>query len=92
MICWADFNACTNAYHRILGALKQLLSLLRNHELIRVNAHIGICQLDQSNLSAWAYHKIMWVSRTIADLAGDDRVGGAAFAKALAYRAVPLLA
>ena len=48
--------------------------------------------MDQANLSARAYHKIMWVSRTIADLAGDDRVGGAAFAKALAYRAMPLLA
>ena len=27
----------------------------------------------------------------IADLAGDDRVGRAAFAEALAYRAMPLL-
>ena len=32
------------------------------------------------------------VSRTIADLAGDDRVGRAALAEALAYRAMPLLA
>ena len=29
---------------------------------------------------------------TIADLAGDDRVGRAALAEALAYRAMPLLA
>ena len=92
MICWADFNACTNSYHRILGALKQLLSLLRNHELIRVNAHIGICQLDQLNLSARAYHKIMRVSCNIADLTSDNKVGHDALAKAFAYRAMLLLA
>jgi magnesium chelatase family protein len=48
--------------------------------------------MDQANLSAHAYHKIMRVSRMIADLAGDDRVGRAALAEALAYRAMPLLA
>ena len=48
--------------------------------------------MDQANLSARAYHKIMRVSRTIADLAGDDRVGRTALAEALAYRAMPLLA
>jgi predicted ATPase with chaperone activity len=48
--------------------------------------------MDQANLSARAYHKIMRVSRTIADLSGDDRVGRAALAAALAYRTMPLLA
>jgi len=47
--------------------------------------------MDQANLSAHAYHKIMRVSRTIADLAGDGRVGRAALAEAVAYRAMPLL-
>ena len=92
MICWVDFNACTNSYHRILGALKQLLSLLRNHEIIRVNAHIGICQLDQPHLSARTYHKTMRVLCNIANLTGDDKVGHAVVAKALVYRAMLLLA
>jgi hypothetical protein len=48
--------------------------------------------MNWPNLSARAYHKIMQVSRTIADLVGDDRVGRAALAEALAYRAMPLLA
>ena len=48
--------------------------------------------MDQANLSARAYHKIKRVLRTIADLAGDDRVGRAALAEALAYRGMPLLA
>ena len=48
--------------------------------------------IDQVNLSACAYHKIMWVSRTIANLAGDEKVGRATLAEALAYLAMPLLA
>ena len=69
-----------------------MLSLLRNHEIIRVNAHIGICQLDQLNQSARAYYKTMRVLCNIANLTGDDKVGHAVVAKALVYRAMLLLA
>ena len=48
--------------------------------------------MDQASLLARAYHKIIRVSCTVADLVGDDRVGRAALAEALAYRAMPLLA
>ena len=48
--------------------------------------------MGQANLSMRSYHKIMRVSRTIADLAGDDRVGRAALAEALAHRAMLLCA
>ena len=48
--------------------------------------------MNQAHLLACAYHKIMQVSRTIVDLAGDDRVRRATLAEALAYRAMPLLA
>jgi magnesium chelatase family protein len=47
--------------------------------------------MDQTNLLASTYHKIIQVSRTIADLASDERVGRATLAEALAYRAMPLL-
>jgi magnesium chelatase family protein len=48
--------------------------------------------MGQANLSAPAYHKIMRVSRVIADLAGEERFGRAAISEALAYRVMPLLA
>jgi magnesium chelatase family protein len=37
-------------------------------------------------LSARAYHRILRVARTIADLAGDDRVSSIHLAEAIAYR------
>jgi magnesium chelatase family protein len=40
--------------------------------------------MGQANLSARAYHKIMRVSRMIADLAGEERFGSAAISGALA--------
>jgi predicted ATPase with chaperone activity len=48
--------------------------------------------MEQAKLSPRACLKIMWVSRTIANLAVDDRIGRATIAKTLAYRAMPLLA
>ena len=48
--------------------------------------------MEQKNLLARVLHKIMRVSRMIADLAGDAIVGRAAISEALAYRVMPLLA
>jgi magnesium chelatase family protein len=56
------------------------------------------CQLDDSakgllqtatqrlNLSAWAFHRILNVSRTIADLEGAGGINIAHLAEALQYR------
>jgi len=42
--------------------------------------------VDQFNLSARAYHRVLKLSRTIADLAGQQRIGAAQVAEALQYR------
>jgi magnesium chelatase family protein len=37
-------------------------------------------------LSARSYHRVLKVARTLADLAGEERIGAGQIAEALAYR------
>ncbi len=52
----------------------------------------GLTLLDEAierfGLSVRAYHRVLRVSRTIADLAGTDTVGAAQVAEALSLRAL----
>jgi magnesium chelatase family protein len=41
---------------------------------------------NRLNLSARAYHRIVRVARTIADLAGQEQIGAAHLTEALGYR------
>ena len=42
--------------------------------------------MSQLQLSARAYHRVLKLARTIADLAGCERIGASHLAEALQYR------
>lgn len=68
-----------------------------NSELVvsELDVHAALGEAEQSllsaaqkrlNLSARSYHRILRVARTIADLAGSERIGTAHLAESLSYR------
>jgi magnesium chelatase family protein len=48
--------------------------------------HLMRAAMTQLNLSARAYHRILKLARTIADLAGSEEIQSAHLAEALQYR------
>jgi len=42
--------------------------------------------MNQMQLSAWAYHRVLKLARTIVDLAREEKIGPPHLAEALQYR------
>jgi len=72
-------NIISNADMRI-GEIRQFCQLQGEGQSLMRAA------MTQLNLSARAYHRILKLSRTIADLAGSDEIQSAHLAEALRYR------
>ena len=72
-------NIVCNADMRI-GEVRQFCSLQPEGQSLMRAA------MSQLNLSARAYHRILKLSRTIADLAGSEEIQSAHLAEALQYR------
>lgn len=80
------------AYHRQLQRNNALNSQLSSQQ---INDHCRLANHDQNlleqainklGLSARAYHRILKVARTIADLAGSDEIQTPHLSEAISYR------
>jgi magnesium chelatase family protein len=72
------------------GALNALLpnAALREHGALDTAAEQLVAEaMDRGGMSARAVHRALRVARTIADLAGEERVSALRLAEALQYRA-----
>ena len=69
----------SNADMRI-GVIRQFCQLQPEGQSLMRSA------MSQLNLSARAYHRILKLSRTIADLAGSEKIQSTHLAEALQYR------
>jgi magnesium chelatase family protein len=63
-----------------VGEVRQFCSLKEEGQSLMRSA------MTQLNLSARAYHRILKLSRTIADLAGSEDIQSVHLAEALQYR------
>ncbi len=72
-------NVLCNADMRV-GEVRQFCRLDDQSQSLMRSA------MTQMQLSARAYHRILKLARTIADLAGDSEIGSVHLAEALQYR------
>ncbi len=80
----------TRERQRWRGWLNALLpnAAMREHcALDAAGQHLVADAVDRGGMSARAVHRALRVARTIADLAGDERVVALRLAEALQYRA-----
>jgi magnesium chelatase family protein len=78
-----------------MAAARQLQAQRFTGTRLRTNADMGpaevrqFCQLDEAgqlHFSAHAYHRVLKLARTIADLASAPEIGPAHLAEAIQYR------
>ena len=79
IICNADMR---------VGEVRQFCRLQAEGAGLSPSKHQSLMRaaMSQLNLSARAYHRILKLSRTIADLAGSEEIQSAHLAEALQYR------
>lgn len=81
----------TNRYKNTSWRINSELSSRDVEEFCNIDADakaLVLKAVEKLNLSARAYHKVLKVARTIADLAGENNVSVAAAAEAIQYRPV----
>ena len=70
-----------------LNAMMPNASLLSVCALVAVGRNLIADAVDRGGMSARGVHRALRVARTIADLAGEDRISAMRLAEALQYRA-----
>jgi len=76
---------------KVINAQLENRELLRVAELDAATSQLLDVAMERLNLSARAYHRILKVARTIADLAGSERLSMEHVTEALSYRALERL-
>lgn len=71
-----------------IGEIRQFCQLQAEGGVLSVSKCQSLMRavMSQLNLSARAYHRILKLSRTIADLAGSDEIQSTHLAEVLQYR------
>ncbi len=79
IVCNADMR---------IGEVRQFCHLQSEGGVLSLSKHQSLMRaaMSQLNLSARAYHRILKLSRTIADLAGSEEIQSPHLAEALQYR------
>jgi len=76
---------------KVINAQLENRELLRVAELDAATSQLLDVAMERLNLSARAYHRILKVARTIADLAGSECLKMEHVTEALSYRALERL-